>query len=380
MERLRVLHFINVFEHGGAETMIRDLIAASDPERFEHQVALLYFRDKAAGALEESSVRVRRVRLRSWMDPRAPLAVSRAVREGSPDVLHTHLPTSDLYGRLMRWPSVRPALVSTLHNVAERYFKPDALHRVQMGLWRWAMRRWPAEIVGCAQFVSDSFGPALAPQKITTVLNGRNEEALDAARWPSRVETRASLHIPAEAPVAINVARLRRVKGHNELIEAFKEVLRAVPEARLLIVGEGPRQGLIEEKIRSEGLTESVRCLGLRRDVPALLHASDVFVLASRWEGLPISLVEAMLCGLAVVSTDVGGVPEVVENEATGLLVPHDDVAGLAAALTRFLSDMQAARETGKRAREYAREHLSARAMAKAYEAVYLRAVESRGR
>ncbi|MCS6922926.1 MAG: glycosyltransferase, partial [Fimbriimonadales bacterium] len=176
--------------------------------------------------------------------------------------------------------------------------------------------------------------------------------------------------IQEDALLIVHIGRFTKQKNHEMLIRAFAQ-LRPPASARLLLVGEGELQPQMEQLVRDLGLAEQIRFLGVRSDIPELLNASDIFVLPSRWEGNPMSVMEAMAAGLPVVATAVGGVPELVENGASGLLVPSDDVAALAQALQTLVDNPSLRATMGHKARQVAQERFDARAMTRAYESLY---------
>jgi glycosyltransferase involved in cell wall biosynthesis len=175
----------------------------------------------------------------------------------------------------------------------------------------------------------------LPPERILVIHNGVDVRSFSLPRGAFR----RSEGIPAECTVITTVGRLDTQKGLPYLLEAAELVTRGHPEVRFLVVGEGPRRGDLVRHRDRLGLTERVWFLGFRTDVPQILADSDVFVLPSLWEGLPIALLEAMAAGLPVVATDVPGVTEVVTDGETGLVVPGKDVGALAGALSRLLDD-----------------------------------------
>jgi glycosyltransferase involved in cell wall biosynthesis len=169
-----------------------------------------------------------------------------------------------------------------------------------------------------------------------------------------RDEMRASLGVPAGRPIAGIIARLTEQKGHVYLFEALARTT-ALSAAHLVVVGDGELRQEFERRVEALGLSSRVHFLGARRDLGDLLNAFDLFVLPSLWEGLPLSLVLAMGAALPVVATDVAGVPEVVENGRTGLLVPAADVAALGSALGRVVTDPAFGRQLGDAARAVVR-------------------------
>ena len=150
---------------------------------------------------------------------------------------------------------------------------------------------------------------------------------------------RETFWLPTNAPIVGCIGALVEHKGHRYLVHAAADIVRAVPEARVVILGEGELRVELTRLIHELGLERHVLLPGFRPDVLSLLKAFDVFVMPSITEGLGTSILDAMACSKAVVASAVGGIPEVVEREATGLLVPPRDASALGAAIVRLLRD-----------------------------------------
>jgi glycosyltransferase involved in cell wall biosynthesis len=159
---------------------------------------------------------------------------------------------------------------------------------------------------------------------------------VDAA---TRRAVREALGIEWDVPVVICVARFDPVKGVDVLIDAWREIASTIPQAMLLLVGDGPLREALAQRIRANGLNTSVRFLGYRSDVEAVLRAADLCVVPSRSEGFSLAALEAMATGLPVVATGVGGLPEVVKDGETGVLVEPENPPALAKAVIRLLAD-----------------------------------------
>jgi glycosyltransferase involved in cell wall biosynthesis len=185
----------------------------------------------------------------------------------------------------------------------------------------------------------------------------------------SREEARNRLGLTVDEPVAVTVARLSPEKNHCMLLRAFARVQDKL-NSRLLLVGDGPERSAIETEIARLSLQKSVTLLGVRSDIPEILAASDVFLLSSNREGLPLAVLEAMAAGVPVVATNVGDLPMIVKDGVTGLLVNPDDECEFANALFELLSNENRAKELGNRARKLA-EGFSVEAMVRAYESLY---------
>ena len=224
----------------------------------------------------------------------------RLFRDERPDIVHAHMPISGFLARMAAWWVGVPRIAYTCH-----------------GFWFNFPGSWPRAAIAIG--------------------NGR-DPALFRPDPAARQRIRADLNIPDERVVILAVSRLVWHKGYPELAEA----MRSLPSAALWVVGErlasdrGPDMAAV---LGNAGLGDRLRMLGYREDIPALMAAADIFTLPSRFEGLPMSIIEAMLTGLPVVAANVRGPAEQVEPEATGLLVPPGDAPGLAAALGRLASD-----------------------------------------
>ena len=221
--------------------------------------------------------------------------------------------------------------------------------------------------------ISSAIGRVLADagvpsSKISVVHSGINVNRLDVTP-----RTRAELGLPTEGPLIGNVAALVGHKDHRTLIGAMPAVLTAFPKAQLAIVGEGKLRADLEERIETLNLSKRVHLLGYRTDVPAVLKVLDVFAMSSVEEGLGTSVLDAMASGVPVAATDAGGIPEMVRNGMTGLLVPARDSVRLAEAIVSLLTDRALAARLSVNAAEMVSKEFSADAMVEGNIAVYER-------
>ncbi len=207
------------------------------------------------------------------------------------------------------------------------------------------------------------------PAKIRVLYNG-----VDPARYQTRSSSkkvRAELGLPLDQPVVGLVARLdHRAKGHLELLQAMS-ILKDRHHFHALMVGGGRRQEEMQQLAASLGLAQRVHFLGNRRDVPDLLGAMDLFVLPSHSEGVSLAVLEAMAAGLPVIVSAVGGLPEIVRHEETGLLIPPKDSEALAQSLARVLENPGLAQSLGQKAREHVQAQYSLERMAQVVNATY---------
>jgi glycosyltransferase involved in cell wall biosynthesis len=272
-----------------------------------------------------------------WRDVPALARLVRVMRRERFDIVHAHSTKAGLLGRVAARLAGVPVIVFTAHGW------PFAVGRA----W-W--RRWPfllAEWVGgrlSTRVVCVSRHDGEQARRLRIVPRGRLaviRNGVDPAYVSSSVERGA----PAtrSVPVLTFVGRLAPQKDPLCLLEA----VRGLSLGSLLMIGEGPLRREIHERIRRHALAGRVTLMDPRPDIPDVLAASDIFVLPSRWEGLPLAIIEAMMAGLPVVATRVGGVPELVEDGVTGFLVPPGDPKALAAALERLASNAGLRRRMG---------------------------------
>ena len=213
----------------------------------------------------------------------------------------------------------------------------------------------------------------LDPLRMTWIPNGVDTRKYRPATLQERLDSRHALGLDEHAIVFGCVARLTQVKRHIDLVDAFAVVHRSNPQARLVLVGDGPLLGQVRERIATLRIEDAVLLLSFRDDVDTLLPALDALVLASSSEGMSNAILEAMACGLPVIATAVGGNLHLVQHEATGLLVPAHDPISLAEAMQALATAPQLARRMGIAARARIELEFSLDAMVHAFDQMYRR-------
>ena len=202
--------------------------------------------------------------------------------------------------------------------------------------------------------------------KVATIANG-----LDFDRFTTRKQAGAARRGPGRQRIVTTVANLRPGKGHEVLLNAAARVIRRVPDVRFRIVGDGPRRRELERQAASLRISSHVEFVGHRTDVPELLRESDVFALPSFMEASPNAVIEAMAAGVPIVATRVGGIPEAIEHERSGLLVPAGDDRALAAAIVRLIGRPQVASRLAETARQSAESRFSFERMVSEFQQLY---------
>ena len=240
--------------------------------------------------------------------------------------------------------------------------------------FRWLNPRFDTVVAPARQILSGlAKCEGLDPLRMTWIPNGVDTRHYAPATLQRRIDARSVLGLHPDAIVFGCVARITPVKRHVDLLDAFADVRRNVPQARLLLVGDGPGLPEIQAKIAELGLGEDVHLLSFRDDVADLLPAMDALVLCSSSEGMSNAILEAMACGLPVVATAVGGNLHLVQHEQTGLLVPPLDPISLAASLQWLAQSPLARKRMGLAARMRIEREFSLDSMVLAFDRLYRR-------
>jgi glycosyltransferase involved in cell wall biosynthesis len=292
-------------------------------------------------------------------DLRAALALYRAICRIRPHVVHTHMAKAGLLARtaavLYNWthPSARTRIVHTYHgHVLDGYFSPLKT-RLFIALER-LLARGSDTLIAISPRVRDELVDRYrigSRGQFVLIPLGLELDAFGRITPDDRTQARRALGIAEDALVMTTVGRLTAIKQQTLFLDMAQRIAARFPTAVFLIVGDGELRADLEADARARGLADRVRFLGWRRDLATIYGATDVFTITSRNEGTPVALIEAMASGVPGVSTDVGGVRDVIVDGSVGIVVPPDDAAALAEAVDGLLSNPERRAEMSARAR-----------------------------
>jgi glycosyltransferase involved in cell wall biosynthesis len=337
MTPTRVLWLTKGLGRGGAEMLLASCARAIDHSRFELEVAyVLPWKDALVDELAEAGIPAHclgtgRATGVSWT-----WRLRQLLRQGRFDVVHTHSPLPAVAARLSLFPRA-PRLVHTEHGI-------------------WGQYRWPTyaanlatyalndHVIAVSRAVADSIDSRRVPHlrampPVEVLVHGIELTTPPAA--DAGVKARHLLELPSDVPIVGTVGNLTPLKDQTTMLRAIRLLAGIHPDIHLVIVGTGTMRNALAAEAGELGISDRVLFTGMRDDVPALLPAFDVFALSSRFEGLPIALVEALAAGLPTVVTAVGGIPEVITDGREGLLVEPGSPKALADAVGRLLSDVR---------------------------------------
>lgn len=331
---IRVLWLIKGLGPGGAERLLVSAAQVRDREAFHYEAAyLLPWKNHLVPLLEESSLPVTCLDVTDEKDLRWTARLRRVLTAGRYDVVHVHSPYVAGLCRLVvkTLPrSVRPALVSTEHNIWSSFAAPTRL-----------LNAWTSRLDAAHLAVSEDVRQSMAPRlrgDVQVVVHGVPLVEVRAA-LPERAEMRQALGIEEGTVLVGTVANYRPQKAYDDLLQAAHRLVTSSAPVRFVAVGQGPLEADITALHTRLELGARFQLLGYRADAVSVMAACDLFVLASRHEGLPVALMEAQVLGLPVVATAVGGIPEVVTDGVHGLLVPPSQPDLLAEAISQLAGD-----------------------------------------
>jgi glycosyltransferase involved in cell wall biosynthesis len=363
--RIPVAIALTSFDAGGTERQMVELIARLDPSRFARHVVCFRREGPWLGRVEATADSVTRFELNSFRSASTPKSMLRFAawcrRHGIAVVQ-----ACDFYANVFALPAAAIARVPVRVGSRRDILLPvrsEGQHRLQRLAYRFAHHVVANSRAAGAQLMREG----VPESRIAVVSNG-----IDLTRFQVR---------PSRGPrrVVTTVANLRAEKGHEVLLDAARLVLARHPDVEFRLAGDGPMRPLREQQARDLGIEPRVRFLGHAEDIPALLGASDIFVLPSRTEAFPNGLIEAMAAGLPCVASNVGGIPELVQHERNGLLVPPADPALLADAIMRLIEDEGRAAAYGAAGRATVESRYSFDRMVSAFESLYLDALGGSG-
>lgn len=354
--------------YGGAERYLITLIEGMDRQDFDIEVILSNKApERLCQALEALDItQIPIPPIAGKLDFSGILRHIACFRGRRPDIVHFNL-SNPLHGQ---YAMLSARLANVPYQIATLHLPPRSTTPTQRGRFfeRKTVCRLDKLIAVCnasRQLMVTHFG--INPSKTEAIYNGIDLNAFD-----HEAVTLSSSNIRSEETIILgSVGRLSKQKGYDTLLEAMPMVLKEVPNLRLLIAGEGPEETNLKSQCERLELDKLVNFLGMRTDIPSLIGSFDVFVLPSRYESFPITILEVMAASKPIVSTSVDGIPESVAEESTGLLVPPENPEALSQALIRLLKDNELRKQMGVSARARVEKNFTLKQMVENTQAIY---------
>ena len=357
-----IVHIIDRLPPDGAERLLADVLK-NRSDNYEFVVLCLVKGGLLVNELEAMGVPVFILGRHGRYDISLLIRLILWLRQHRPLVVHTHLFTADSWGRLAAFIAHVPGIFSTVHSVNSW---KSTVHKFVDRIFALFTTRVIACSEEVAQVLKNTDG--ISAGRVVTVANGVSLERILSIH---PINLQREFGIEPDVTTLIIVGRLHEAKGHMDLLPVVARLAEQKLKLHLLVVGEGELEGQILSQISELGIENHVTLTGFRSDVLSLIAACDVVVMPSRWEGLPMALLEAMALEKPVVATKVGGIPNVVHDGENGLLVAAGNMTMLEEKLNLILQDKALSERLAEQAKATVLNHYSARTVSRRYEALY---------
>jgi glycosyltransferase involved in cell wall biosynthesis len=366
MERdrtLTVCHIASGDLWAGAEVQVFNMVSSLHRKTDIEVFAITLNEGTLASNLRDTGVEVAVIDESSFS---FPVILKKAASMLSPrkvDILHTHRYKENLLGTRLKKSCHIPFLVQTVHGMPEAFTGFD---RVKITLYRmvneFITARFFDRVIAVSEDIRSALSRRIRRQKLAVIYNSVDIAAIKSSR--SAHDVRAELGIPANHALIGSAGRMVPVKGYDIFIRAAEKIRKENPDVHFVLIGDGAERPALEHQAQSRGLEDSLIFTGFRRDIHDLLGSLDVFVISSFHEGIPVVLLEAMALGRPIVTTAVGGVPEVVSDGVSARLVPPGDPSLLADSIMQLLADRTIGAELAAGAQKTVAERFSTEAQA----------------
>jgi len=369
---LKIQFLLPEMKLGGAEKHVIYLAGYLLRKGYEVQITCLFKEGALAPVVKNLGIPLVCWNLPYRWNLRTFFHVKRRLQSSRPDILHTYLFGFHFFAGLPARLLKIPVILSSRREIADWQRKR---HRILESLGNFFVDR----VVCCSKAVEEwtRKKERISAGKILTIYNGVDFNRFHPS--PMNFKIRKSFGIPENAPVLGTVANMAVEKGYPYLLEAADQISKANPNVWFLFVGFGPLEKEMKKKAEQIKAHKQIIFLGARSDIPNLLSAMDIFILASVIEGFPNVLLEAMASGKPVVATKAGGVPELIESGKDGLLVAPKNGPALAQAVLSLFGNRQKAEEFARSAEEKIQKNFSLEKMADQYETLYLSLLREKG-
>ncbi len=363
-QKIRIAFLVHTYGFGGLENMVTNLVNHLDPDRFESTIISFAPLKPLNNRIDTNHVRVLSLNKRGGNNPILIYKVCQLLKNIGVDIVQTHNWGTALEGILGAKLAHVPAIVHAERGTIEGKKRNIILQRFLWGLAKQVLSVSEAHRKKVTAIVGFPHG------QIKAIVNGVDTERF-SPKPEIKNEVRAKLGLKKDRICIGTVGSLRPVKNQMLLINACKVVFSRFEHVEVLIVGEGPLKTQLMQTVASLGFSERIHFAGSQSNIPEILNALDIFVLPSLSEGMPNAVLEAMACGLPVIATAVGGVPEVIDNPRDGIVIDSQDEEALVSALTHLLENKDSRAEMGTQGRLRMLKHFSLKKMVRTYETLY---------
>jgi len=374
--KINVMHIILDLGPGGAERVVLNYLKWHTRSTFRPHVCILKkINSNEYQELKALNVHIVTLNKKKGLDIKSLINLAQIIRKLNIDILHLHNFSAVLYGTLASFYTKNCLIFSSDHNVMLSYQSlPSKIKSRLKGI----LGIFHERIIAVSDMVLRSqikFHPYLS-HKYIRIYNGIDKIGFSDRR--SQDALKKELNLQSDNIVITKIASMYPQKGHEIFFKAAKILINLIPSIRLLVVGDGPRRKEIEKMVNKMNLTKHVILTGIRKDINTILSITDVFTLSSHWEGLPITILEAMSAGIPVVATDVGGNCEAILHGKNGYLVRPGDYNSIAVSIIRLLKNKALIKQMSITSKNRYEKYFTAKQMVEKTENIYVKAYNSK--
>lgn len=376
MEKINILHIYQNSKIGGVQQQLLSLLKAYNRERFNPIFCCLGPKEEIGKEIEGTGIEfipLNKLRYNRF-SPGIVLELHRLMKKKQIHVVRTHRYRSNLYGRLAAFLAGVPVIIASVHD----NYRTDK--RPKRRIMNRILSKITDKIVAVSEDVKEDIMryDRIDPSKIEVIPNGIDVERFNPEKNTTDIRKEFSLE---EDDIVIGfIGRIVPAKGLEYLLNALPYLKEEFKNIKLFIVGEGSLVEELKERAKKNNVFDNILFIGRRRDIPEILASINIFVMPSIAEGFPNALLEAMAMGKPIVTTEVGGIPEIVKNGFNGLLVPPRDTVSLSKAIKELISNDQLAAKLGQAARDLVHDNLSIKAIAQKWQSLYLSILKEKAR
>ena len=376
MEKINILHIYQNSKIGGVQQQLLSLLKTYNREWFHPIFCCLGPKEEIGKEIEGTGIEfipLNKLRYNRF-SPGIVLELHRLMKKKQIHVVRTHRYRSNLYGRLAAFLAGVPVIIASVHD----NYRTDK--RPKRRIMNRILSKITDKIVAVSEDVKEDIMryDRIDPSKIEVIPNGIDVERFNPEKNTTDIRKEFSLE---EDDIVIGfVGRIVPAKGLEYLLNALPYLKEEFKSIKLLIVGEGSLVEKLKERAKKNNIFDNILFIGRRRDIPEILASINIFVMPSIAEGLPNALLEAMAMGKPIVTTEVGGIPEIVKNGFNGLLVPPRDTLSLSKAIKELISNDQLAAKLGQAASNLVHNNLSIKAIAQKWQSLYLSILKEKAR
>src|SRR3972149_8851754 len=376
MGKINILHIYQNSKIGGVQQQLLSLLKAYSRERFNPIFLCLGPKEEMGKEIEETKIGfipLNKLRYNRF-SPGIVLELHRLMKKKQIHVVRTHRYRSNLYGRLAAFLAGVPVIIAAIHD----NYRTDK--RPKRRIMNRILSKITDKIVAVSEDVKEDIirYDSIDSSKIEVIPNGIDVERFNPEKNTTDIRKEFSLE---DDDIVIGfIGRIVPAKGLEYLLNALPYLKEEFKSIKLLIVGEGSLVEELKERAKKNNIFDNILFIGRRRDIPEILASINIFVMPSIAEGLPNALLEAMAMGKPIVTTEVGGIPEIVKNGFNGLLVPPRDTLSLSKAIKRFLGNDRLAAKLGQAARDLVHDNLSIKAIAQKWQSLYVSILKEKAR